>query len=172
MYVELSRTAESLYVLPAVLAACFTDYYDGQLARRSGNEGMAGRLLDNCCDAIFLGLVLAAFAQREIWSDPVWGSAVRYWEHANWLPLVMLFASFSLYLLRWAVCSMRDLPLLPSLRGHSAGVFNYVLVVIGAIQVLPGVDLTRWILEPSSVTVALLNATAVTDNVRLMLFNR
>jgi phosphatidylglycerophosphate synthase len=168
VYAELSHASSSWLVLPAIAWACAADWLDGRVARHRGEASMAGRLLDNLCDAGFLALAFAGFALATTWSLPLVGSATRYWEHANWLPLITLAASFGTYLVRWAVSASRRLPLLPSVRGHTAGVANYVLAVVGGVAVLPGVELTPWILEPTFVTVALLNATAATDNVRLL----
>jgi phosphatidylglycerophosphate synthase len=167
--VELSGSPESWLVLPAVLGAVAADWFDGKIARASGTASVAGRLIDNLCDFAFLSMCFAAFAMRSVWSDPVIGSATRYSQHANWLPLGCLVAAFGLYLIRWAVSERMNAPLAPSTRGHSAGIFNYVLAILGGIAVLPGVEITRWILEPSFVTVALLNATAVSENLLLLL---
>ena len=40
--------------------------------------------------------------------------------------------------------------------------------VVGGVAVLPGFMMTPWILEPAFVTVALLNATAVSENLLLL----
>jgi len=166
--VELGRAPQSLWVLPAVVAAAAADWFDGRIARASGTESMAGRLIDNLCDFAFLAMCFAGFAMQEVWSDPVSGSATRYWQHANWLPLACLIPAFGLYLVRWAVSIRMGTAPAPSTRGHSAGVFNYVLALLGGVAVLPGVEITRWLLEPSFVTVALLNATAVSENLLLL----
>jgi phosphatidylglycerophosphate synthase len=166
---ELSVSASSYLVLPAVLAAAAADWLDGRLARSLGAASAAGRVLDNLCDGAFLAMCFGGFAMQQVWSDPLVGSATRYWEHANWLPLVAFAAAFGLYLLRWALCTLTGAPMMPSLRGHSAGVFNYALTILGGVAVLPDIDVTRWILEPAFVTVALLNATAVSENLLLLL---
>lgn len=167
--VELRSAPDSWLVLPAVVGAALADWFDGRIARASGAASMAGRLLDNLCDFAFLAMCFAGFAIQEIWSDPAIGSATRYWEHANWLPLACLVPAFGLYLIRWAVCERIGAPMAPSTRGHSAGVFNYVLALLGGVAVLPDVQITRWLLEPSFVTVALLNATAISENALLLL---
>lgn len=158
----------SVLVLPVVLLACWSDFADGRLARANETASHGGRLIDNLCDGAFLALSFTAFARAEVWSDPVTGSAVRYWDQANWLPLIALGLSFGIYMLRWWLSVRIGAVLAPSLRGHSAGVFNYVLAVVGAVAVLPGFELTRWIVEPAFVTVVLLNATAVSENVLLI----
>ncbi len=172
--VELAGSGTSWLVAPAVALAAASDYCDGVLARRDGSSSVAGRFLDNICDAVFLGLAFTGFALQSVWSDPVWGSATRYWEYANWLPLYALAVSFGLYMFRSVYCLRRDLPLLPSPRGHAAGVANYVLAMIGALAVWPSVrghelyGLSRWLLEPGFLTVVLLNASAVGENLRLL----
>ena len=155
-------------MLPAVVAAAAADWLDGRLARSLGTASASGRLLDNLCDGAFLALCFSGFALQQVWSDPISGSATRYWQHANWLPLAAFGAAFALYLLRWALCHLTGAPMMPSLRGHSAGIFNYVLVILGGVAVLPDVDVTRWLLEPAFVTVALLNGTAVSENLLLL----
>jgi phosphatidylglycerophosphate synthase len=157
-----------MVVLPACVAACAADFWDGRLARRRGLASMAGRLLDNLCDAAFLALALSGFALAHTWSLPLVGSATRYWRLANWLPVIGLAASFGTYLLRWAVAVFRGLEPVGSSRGHSAGIANYALTLLGGIAVLPNQDVTSWLLEPSFITVALLNLTAATDNLLLL----
>jgi phosphatidylglycerophosphate synthase len=156
-------------VLPIVLVACGSDWVDGRLARRAGAPARAGRLVDNICDFLFLVGLFAFFAQAELWSPPVWGRLVRNWSEANWLPLYALLASFGVYFVRLCrdLAAGREPERSPS--GHAAGVSNYVLAVVGGVEMLPGVGLGPWILEPSMVTVALLNVLAVPENVRLLL---
>ena len=165
---ELWKSSSSWLVLPCVLLACWLDYADGHIARAHGEETTGGRLIDNVSDAAFLALCFWGFASVDVWSDPVSGSATRYWEYANWLPLIMLLVSFGTYMLRWYLSALLDKPLAPSLRGHSAGVFNYVLAIVGGVAVIPGFTLTPWLVEPAFVTVALLNATAASDNLMLL----
>jgi phosphatidylglycerophosphate synthase len=166
---ELHRGAASYLVLPAVLLAAAADWLDGRMARALGSASPAGRLLDNLCDGAFLAMSFYGFAVQQVWSDPLTGSATRYWEYANWLPLLAFAAAFGLYLLRWGLCAFTGTPLQPSMRGHSAGVFNYVLAIVGGVAVLPDIHVTRWILEPTFVTVALLNASAASENLVLLL---
>ncbi len=166
--VELIDSSQSWLVLPAVVGAAAADWFDGKIARASGTASMFGRLIDNLCDFAFLTMCFAGFAIQEIWSHPTLGSATRYSEHANWLPLGCLVGAFGMYLIRWAVCNRLGVALAPSTRGHSAGVFNYILALLGGVAVVPGIELTRWLLEPAFVTVALLNATAVSENLLLL----
>lgn len=172
VYLALPEPGRSWVVLPAVLAACVADYCDGVWARRSHRESDLGRLIDNVSDAGFLALAFAAFARASTWSDPVTGSATRYWEHANWMPLIGLALSFGTYLLQWGLALLRGVPRAPSVRGHHAGILNYVLAVIGAVAVVPGVHLTPWVLEPVSVSVALFNVTAAIDSLGLFASGR
>ena len=167
--VELLAGPKSWLVLPAIVGAAAADWFDGRVARAAGTASSLGRLIDNLCDFAFLVMCFAGFAVQLVWSDPVTGSATRYWEYANWLPLACLVPAFGVYLLRWSISNRLDVAMAPSTRGHSAGVFNYVLAILGGIAVLPGVEVTRWILEPGFVTVALLNATAVSENLLLLL---
>jgi len=166
---ELTRAQSSSLVLPAVVLACLSDWYDGRVARRRMEDSLAGRLVDNLSDAAFLGLAFTGFALATTWSHPLTGSAVRYTPHANWLPVAALALSFGSYSGRWLITARKGKNMLRSERGHAAGVANYVLALLGGLAVLPGVQVTRWLLEPAFVTVALMNATAAVDNVGLLL---
>jgi phosphatidylglycerophosphate synthase len=159
-------------LLPIVLAACASDWADGELARRLGTGTRAGRLVDNLCDFFFLLLVFAFLARSEAWTPPVWGRLARHWDGANWLPVHALLASFGVYFVRLVggLAAGRDPERSP--RGHTAGVSNYLLVVAGAVEVLPGVNLGPWLLEPAMVGVALLNLLAVPENLRLLFHRR
>lgn len=165
VFVELSRSGSSWYVLPAVVLAAATDWLDGRLARSRSEQSEAGRLTDNVADAVFLAFSFSGFALTATWTHPPLGSAIRYSPYANWLPLAALAASFGSYLLRWSRSTRSSHPIpFRSVRGHSAGVANYALAIIGGVAVLPAVYVTRWFLEPAFVTVALLNLTATADN--------
>lgn len=161
-------TRASAWALPAVLLACASDYLDGRLARRIGSTGGAGRLIDNLCDFFFLLFCFAAAARSDLWSPPIWGSAIRYWAGANWLPVIALLLSFGSYFLRVELERARGLESLRSPRGHAAGVANYALAIVAALEWTPGIDLGPWVLEPAFVTVALLNLTAVSENAVLV----
>jgi phosphatidylglycerophosphate synthase len=156
-------------VLVIVLLGCASDWLDGELARRTGATSRAGRLVDNLCDFLFLACVFAFFAVADVWSPPIWGRLVRNWSDANWLPLYALMASFGVYFLRLCLDLAGRREPERSSNGHAAGVSNYVLAVVGGVEMLPGVTLGPWVLEPAMVTVALLNILAVPENVRLML---
>ena len=159
----------SVWILPAVVAACASDYFDGVVARRQGPPAVTGRFIDNICDAVFLVAVFWAFAERAVWSAPVWGYAVRFYADANWLPLFALCGSFSVYLLRSILDLRRGLPTRRSRAGHTAGVANYGLALAGAVSVYPNGQLTPWLMEPLFLTVVLLNASAVGENLQIML---
>lgn len=172
LYLRLDPTVGAWWPLGAVALAAATDYLDGPVARASGAESPRGRFLDNICDAVFLAFAFAAFAEASLWSHPIGGSAVSYWEHANWLPLLALLLSFGSYLLRGLVADDTAAPLRRSPRGHAAGVANYLLVLLGAIELTPLPSLGPWVLEPSFVTVALLNFTAFNENALLLASSR
>jgi len=161
-------------VLVFVLVAIATDVADGRAARASGNESTAARFIDNVCDATFLLATLSGFAIAAVWSDPSSGSATSYSEHANWLPVIALLMSFGVYLVRSSADERAGRVPVRSPRGHAAGVANYALVLLGAVAVVPPLrahefyPLTRWLLEPAFVTVALLNFTSITENLLLL----
>ena len=131
---ELVDVYSSRLVLPAVIAACLADYADGTMARARGTAGEAGRLIDNLCDAAFLGLAFSGFALAKTWSLPLVGYATRVWEQANWTPAIALAGSFGTYVARWAWSSVRRERLAPSPSGHTAGVANYLLALLGGVM--------------------------------------
>lgn len=160
--------SDSVLLLPVVLIACASDWIDGQLARRADGQSRSGRIVDNLCDFFFLMLVFVFLAEARAWSPPVWDRLVRNWEGANWLPAIALALSFGVYFVR--MCREMSAGREParSPRGHTAGIANYGLVIAGAVEVLPRVNLGPWLLEPAMVSVALLNFVAVFENLRLM----
>ncbi|MFN2425198.1 MAG: CDP-alcohol phosphatidyltransferase family protein [Candidatus Binatia bacterium] len=159
---------DSVLLLPIVLLACASDWVDGEVARRTGTQTQAGRLVDNVCDFAFLLCLFSFLALSEVWSPPVWGRLVRHVEVANWLPVYALLASFGVYFVRLCVDLRAGREPARSMRGHAAGVCNFLLVVVGATELTPGIDLGPWLLEPAMVTVALLNVLSVPENLRLM----
>jgi phosphatidylglycerophosphate synthase len=167
----LPARSDSLVVLPIVLAASATDWLDGELARRTSASTKTGRVIDNLCDFAFLAMLFAFFAQAELWTPPVWGRLARQLHGANWLPFFAILASFGVYFVRLGIDLVRGREPERSPRGHQAGIANYVLVIMGAVEMVPGVNLGPWVLEPTMVTVALLNVLAVPENV-LLLFHR
>lgn len=165
---ELSRADTSFVVLPAVVLACLSDYFDGKLARSRGQDNQRGALIDKLADGLFLALVFWAMALAEVWSRPPFGSALRYWTGANWLPLVAIGLSFSSYLLRARLWGVSATLARRSPRGHTAGVANYVLALVGGVAVLPGFYLSPFLLEPAFLTVALLNLSGAFENIGLL----
>ncbi len=160
---------DSFLPLGIVLGACASDWLDGRLARRAGAATLGGRLVDNLCDFAFLVCAFAFFAASQVWTPPVWGRLARHWDGANWLPLYALLASFGVYLVRLRGDLAAGREPARSARGHAAGVSNYALAVAGAVEMAPGAGLGPWLLEPAMISVALLNAFAVPENLRLML---
>ncbi len=150
------------------MVAAASDWLDGRLARRRRSESVAGKLLDNLCDVFFLGVVFVEMARVHVWSDPVWGSAVRYWHGANWLPVIALGASFGAYSARWVLAARLRVPMAPSWHGRTAGVANWVLALLGGLALTPHGSPGPWVLEPAFVTVALLNVSAALDNLKLL----
>jgi phosphatidylglycerophosphate synthase len=159
-------------LLPAVLAATATDWADGALARRLGADTRAGRVVDNLCDFLLLLLVFIFLARAEVWTPPVWGRLARHWGGANWLPVYALLASFGLYFVRLVRELVAGREPERSPRGHNAGISNYLLAVAGAVEMLPGVGLGPWLLEPAMLGVVLLNLAAVAENATLMFHRR
>lgn len=164
----LAPSEESALVLPLVLLACASDWLDGEVARRLGSQTRAGRLVDNLCDFFFLLFLFEYFALCRLWSPPVWGTLIRYGAAANQLPVMALVASFGSYFVRLGLEIRAGRDPARSRRGHAAGVCNYVLVVAGGVELLPGVRLGPWLLEPAMLAVVLLNLSAVFENLALM----
>jgi len=170
-----SDVRDSALVLPAALLACASDYFDGPLARRSGADSQAGRLLDGLCDAGFLALALAGMARAHVWSgwneaDPT-AAALPVWRCLDVLPLLALATSFGVYLIRVSVQRRRGQVPARSPRGHRAGIANYGLVLVGAAPSWPGLAVPLALLQLCCVSVALLNFAAVGENL-LLLFPR
>ena len=82
--------------------------------------------------------------------------------------LVALVLSFGSYMVRWGLSARLGQEPRASSRGHFAGVANYVLALIGGVAVLPVMDLSPWLLEPTFVTVALLNVSGTGENLGLI----
>lgn len=167
----LSPAVDRPLVLAAVVFAAASDWCDGDLARRLGTDTRAGRVVDNLCDFFFLLAMFVFLALGQVWSPPVWGRLIRHWDGANWLPVYALLASFGLYFLRLCLELAAGREPERSPRGHTAGISNYLLVLAGAVEMLPGVNLGPWLLEPAVVGVALLNFVALGENL-LLLFHR
>ena len=149
------------------MLACIADYFDGVVARRSRAETIAGRLLDNCCDAGFLALAFAGFARAEVWRAAVSGSA-RTCRALDWLTLLALTASFGTFVARWVAAAVHDTVPRRSARGHHAGIGNYVLALVGGAAVFLPPLLPPFAVGASFVVVTLLNVVAAMDNARLL----
>jgi phosphatidylglycerophosphate synthase len=167
--VSLRHAHDSPAVFIAVVLACVADYVDGAVARRTRSETVAGRMLDNWCDAGFLALVFAGFAQARVWS-----TAGRVGANAglDWWPLVALIASFGSYALRWLAASMRGTVPRRSPRGHHAGIANYVLALVGGAAAFPSVDLPSYVVSAPFFAVVALNVIAAADNVKRLASDR
>lgn len=162
---------DSALVLPAALLACASDYLDGPVARRGGGGSRVGPVLDGVCDAAFLALALTALARAHVWSGGEPGlplAAAPDWFSLDLLPLWALASSFGVYLVRMSVQRRRGQVPGRSPRGHRAGVANYGLVLIGAVEVWPALALPRPALQLCCVSVALLNFAAVGENLELL----
>jgi phosphatidylglycerophosphate synthase len=160
--------SDSSLLLWLVLAACTSDWLDGEMARRFGTPSKSGRIIDNVCDFAFLLCVFAYCARAEVWSQPVWGQLLRHWAWANWLPVFALLSSFGLYFVRLLRELAAGLEPERSPRGHVAGVSNYLLAIVAGVEMLPGVTLGARLLESLMAAVVLLNVAAVFENAKLM----
>jgi phosphatidylglycerophosphate synthase len=167
---SLRRSPQSPTVLPAIILACVADYFDGAVARRAGTETVAGRLLDNCCDAGFLALAFAGFANAHSWSTGA--SIMHRYAGFDWWPLLALAASFGTYVFRWLAASMRNAVPRRSPRGHHAGIANYVLALVGSVVVFPSIALPSVLVGAAFAAVTGLNVIAALDNVRLLASGR
>jgi phosphatidylglycerophosphate synthase len=157
---SLEAADRSVWVLPAVLLACLSDFFDGRIARARGAVNPFGRWVDNLCDILFLTVCFHAFAKQEVWSS--WPLAVDRLGIS--LPLLALVSAFGTYAARAALCSWFRRPLLPSPLGHVAGVANYGLALLGAIAVYPGVYLPQLMLGAGVAGVSAINFVAILQN--------
>jgi phosphatidylglycerophosphate synthase len=164
--VALLDGARSAFVLPAVLAACAADYADGIVARRRGDDSLAGRLLDNVCDAAFLALAFGGFACARVFTADVVHGSLGVW--LDWLPLLGLALSFGSYLSRWASAYASLRVARRSAFGHRAGVLNYGLAICGGAAVWPQAFVAPTIVTAFAVAVAGFNLLAGLDNLRLL----
>jgi phosphatidylglycerophosphate synthase len=161
----LAPSRQSAAVFFAVVLACLADYFDGKVARRSGTDSLAGRIVDNVCDVGFLALAFAGFAKARVWSSALgfaWPGAAL-----DWLPLVALALSFGTYALRWLGASLRGAAPGRSARGHHAGIGNYVLALVGGAAVSP-TACPPMVVGLAFIAVVTLNVVAGFDNARLL----
>ena len=155
LYADLRANEQTVWALPIAVCAVALDVADGRVARARGASSARGRLIDNASDAIFIGLCFLALS-REI------GIA----------PLLFFTLGFGTYALRALASVIARFELLPSPRGHWAGIANYGLAVIGSLHVHPMVELPSLLLRASVVVVVALNSIAFYDNARLLLYAR
>jgi phosphatidylglycerophosphate synthase len=167
VFTELRASAASAAALPAVGLACAADYADGIVARRLRAETTAGRLLDNVCDVTFLALAFGGLAAAQFWTAAAAHGEWR-WPGFDWLPLAALVGSFGSYLARWRAAHLRGATPRRSALGHRAGIANYALALVGAVEAHPHMELAPWLLGTAFVAVIALNAAAVVDNCRLL----
>jgi len=168
VFAALRGEPRSAIVLPAVLAACAADYSDGIVARRRGDASLAGRLVDNLCDAAFLALVFAAMGRARLFAWKAAGESALLDDALCWLPLAGLVLSFGSYLLRWGAAHGSGRVAERSAFGHRAGILNYALAVMGAVAVFPGAPVPSAVPALSSLAVSLFNVAAAFDNARLL----
>jgi CDP-diacylglycerol--glycerol-3-phosphate 3-phosphatidyltransferase len=111
-----------------LVAIVSSDWLDGWLARRLGQESALGRLLDHVCDVVFLLSTLWFFVAR----------GLAPW----WLPAAIAWA-FGLYVLdSWRrTAGQPQRLLLGSRLGHLGGVLYYVAVSMVSGSLLTGVPL-------------------------------
>jgi phosphatidylglycerophosphate synthase len=151
LYAELEAHDETAWAFPIVLCAVALDLADGRVARARGASSAIGRLIDNASDAVFLAFCFTAFS-GEIGATPL-----------------MLFAlAFGSYALRALVCVVSRSELIPSPRGHWAGIANYSLAVVAGLQLHPLVVLPPDLVHAAAALVVGLNAIAFYDNARLL----
>ncbi|HYB98304.1 MAG TPA: CDP-alcohol phosphatidyltransferase family protein [Candidatus Limnocylindrales bacterium] len=162
----LAADGESYAALPIVVLACISDYVDGRMARRRGVESFPGRLVDNLCDAFFLGLALWSMGAARVWAPE--GGWLHESAALHQLPLAAFAAAFSSYLARMLLERRRGGAAARSRIGHGAGIANYGLVVAGAVEAWPAIALPAVLVEVALLAVSFLNLAAVIENVRLM----
>ena len=150
VWADIDATGESEWALPSTALAIALDFADGRLARARGTSSAAGKVIDNACDAAFLGFAFLAFA-------PEIGPA----------PLAMFALAFGSYGARGLVSATRGWRFSPSPRGHWAGIANYGLALVAAGQASPRLAIPAPMLTGAVVVCAALNALALYDNARL-----
>jgi phosphatidylglycerophosphate synthase len=128
------------------LVAAVTDFFDGRLARRSGEVSRHGAVLDFGADVAFVvGVATSGAAFGLIpWATPI-----------------AMVAAVGSYLL----ASAHARRFAYSAIGHAAGVGNYALAgLLAGVVALPGSGVT-WALRLASPLVIALNLAAVLDRV-------
>ena len=126
------------------LVAAATDFFDGRVARRSGEASRHGAMLDIGADVAF---VLGAATS---------GAALGF---VPWATPVAIVAAVGSY----ALASARAGQVAYSAVGHAAGVGNYALAgVLAGVVALPGSGVDR-VLHFASLLIIVLNLAAVVD---------
>jgi phosphatidylglycerophosphate synthase len=145
-------------VLVMYAIAVATDFLDGRVARHHGTASSRGQLFDHATDVLFVGASLVVFASsgRISWWVPaaVIGAVAAY-AHAVW----------------------RDGRVgtdgrggagaggARSAVGHAAGVLNYILVGILAVDVAIPALVPGWLLGTTATTVVAANTLAVAGRI-------
>lgn len=163
---ELEASPASAWVLPAVVLACATDFFDGRIARARGPVRALGRWIDNLCDIAFLSACFLAFAWAGAFA--VGGHRTTAVSYLGMVPLFALVLSFGSYATRALVCALFGRHLAPSRLGHRAGIANYILALIGGIVVHPALGLPGSFVTAALVAVVALNIAAAAQNVVLL----
>jgi len=88
-----------------------SDFFDGRLARRAGNPGLGGRVLDHGADILFILSALLSYVALGL---------APWWVPAS---VAVAFATYAL-----GAWNDGERPLRPSRIGHTGGVLNYVLI--------------------------------------------
>ena len=141
-----------LAVLFFYAIAVSTDFLDGRVARRNGTASSRGQLFDHATDVLFVGssLVLFAASGRVSWWVPAAVlAAVAAYAHALW----------------------RDGDLGTGIRGarsavgHAAGVLNYLLVGVLAVDVAVPSLVPPWCLGSAAAITVAANTLAVAGRI-------
>jgi len=141
--------------------AVATDFLDGRVARRHGTASDRGQLFDHATDVLFVGASLVVFAAggRISWWVPaaVIGAVAAY-AHAVWREGFVSTESR-------AGCDGPDTGRARSAVGHAAGVLNYVLVGILAVDVAIPASAPAWLLGTAAVITVAANTLAVAGRI-------
>ena len=150
VWADVDAGGEADWALPSTALAIALDFADGRLARARGTSSTTGKVLDNACDAAFLGLAFLAFAPR-----------------IGLAPFVLLMLAFGSYGARGLAATLRGWRFSPSPRGHWAGIANYAMALVAAAHASPKLSFPAAVLTAAVAACTALNALALYDNVRL-----
>lgn len=148
----------ALLVMYGVAVA--TDFLDGRVARRHGTASGRGQLFDHATDVLLVGASLVVFAAsgRISWWVPaaVLGAVAAY-AHAVWRERFVGTDGPG---------GIRpDAGRARSALGHAAGVLNYGLVGILAVDVAIPAVVPAWLLGTTAVTTVAANTLAVASRI-------